>query len=140
MFNSSILTQLAISSWDMVPRKYAEMNNTVAAWLDETPKSLPQLIWYGADSKEKGSDGFITGHKKSVTVAIIHVNCHPLCSEIEATIYHELLHYYRPGKDEMTISLYERVLVKSLALEQAESIEHGEKHKERIIRFMASRA
>ena len=129
-----ILSQLNISSWELMPRKYAEINVMVAAWLRETVKPLPQLRWYGAYSRKKGTDGMIVNHKSTCFgKPSIHINCSALCTEIRETFWHEFLHYYQVDKPEVTIVLYERCLLKGRTYEQARSIENGWRHRERII-------
>ena len=108
MAKDHILSQLHISSWDMVPRKYQEINCTVAAWLKVTVKSLPRLRWYGAYSDEPGSHGMIVGHKQSSPIPpTIYVRCDPRRREILETLFHELLHYYLPDAGEAIVEDYE---------------------------------
>lgn len=125
------MNQLQIGSWDILPRKYREMNVTVAAWLNEEIKDLPRLLWFGAYSKEKGTDGFISNHKRQFGQPTMHINCSVLSREIRETIYHEFLHLYL-DKPEVTIVLYERCLLKGRTHKQAKILEDGWRHKERI--------
>lgn len=104
-----ILEQLHIGSWEMVPRKYNEINHTVAAWLNKDVKLPPRLIWHGAYRKERDVDGILV--YKNVKNATMFIQCGPSYGQILETIYHEFLHWYLPDVREEGIRKLEETIM-----------------------------